>query len=70
MSFKCFLCPASFSIQSDAFVHLKKIHQVKDNSIPIKCLFQNCQKTYLSFKALKVHLLKCEQNKAEAVVII
>lgn len=64
MIFDCFLCGKDFESATDTIDHLKRYHDLVDNSVPIKCVIKTCNKTYLSFRALKAHLSKCEKVNA------
>lgn len=62
MNYQCFLCSQNFEAQKNAIAHLKLEHYLVDNSSPIQCIVEECQNTYLSFKALNLHLKKCHQK--------
>lgn len=58
-----FSVPETFTIQEDAFIYLKRSSRSRNNSRPMKCLFEQCSSTYLSVKTPKVHAKKFEWSQ-------
>lgn len=80
MDYKCNHCEAKFKTQSKTIEHLKKVHKIKENNERIHCIvdFQKadfCQKSYLTFNALKSHVKSCvkikkKRDKMKVLIII
>lgn len=59
MDFKCFECEEKFSNAKYCIDHLKNIHKYVDGTNEFICIVNNdCQKSFLSLKTLKVHIKK------------
>lgn len=56
MKFYCFLCSETFTTSKEAIKHLKKKHFMQDNTESIKCLVENCEKTFNTFRGLSSHI--------------
>lgn len=56
MDFHCIFCEKDFISQKQTISHLKKVHFVVDNSIPINCIVKNCLRSFNTFNGLNYHL--------------
>lgn len=63
MDFTCFVCLKKFDTVENTTLHLKKIHQLRNNAQNLKCLANPrfCNKTVKTFVALKKHSLLCSK---------
>lgn len=70
MDYKCKHCDNEFNEWHKILLHLKKTHGIKQNNERIHCVvnFQEtnvCDKSYLTFDALRIHVKKCLKFKDE-----
>lgn len=65
MDFKCFICQKCFSTFEKTLSHLKKVHQIRNNSQDLKCIVNNdcCYTTVRTFRGLKKHSANCIKSK-------
>lgn len=66
MSFTCFVCLKKFDTVENTILHLKKVHQFKDNAQDFKCLTNPsvCNKIVRTFTTIKKHSLLCSKSNA------
>lgn len=64
MSFTCFVCLKKFETVENTILHLKKLHQLRDNAQDFKCLANPlvCNKTVRTFATIKKHSLLCSKS--------
>lgn len=60
MEFACYLCKKTSKISNDIIVHLKRAHNIKENT-QFNCIknYPSCKKTFSTFKGLSLHAKKC-----------
>lgn len=68
MDFKCNYCEQQFEEINAVVRHLKSVHQITEHGERIKCIvnFRNpeyCNRSYLTFNALRQHAKVCVKSK-------
>lgn len=70
MDFKYNYCPKKFNDSEKTINHFKNIHKISENNERIPCIVNFskpdcCNRSYLSFKALRLHVKSCIKVKHE-----
>lgn len=81
MDYKCNHCEKKSNDLNKIFRHLKNEHRIKENDERIQCVVDfdeanHCERSYLTFNALRTHVRKCvklkqeqEENKVNEMII-
>lgn len=70
MDYKCNHCEKKFNDLNKIIHHLKNDHGIKENDERIQCIVNfdgvnRCERSYLTFNALRAHVKKCVKFKQE-----
>lgn len=70
MGFYCFKCNKTFGSSKETIKHLRKNHFMIDNVEPIRCIVEQCDNTFNTFRGLSNHLTSFDHHELENVCAI
>lgn len=71
MNLLCFECKGLFPDINITINHMRKVHNILDNTGEIKCIanYRICKKTFVTYSGMRKHLTKCMKLTCEESVV-